>query len=79
MKINTAFLSYGMSGKVFHAPFLAVHEGFNLVGAWERSDRMMKVDYPKTRSYSTLDEILQDESIELVVVNTPTYTHYTYA
>ena len=35
--IETALLSYGMSGRVFHAPFIQLHPGFNLVGSWERS------------------------------------------
>jgi hypothetical protein len=31
-QIKTALLSYGMSGKVFHAPFLDLHPGFKLLG-----------------------------------------------
>jgi len=37
--INTALVSFGMSGKVFHAPFLASNPNFNLVGSWERSTK----------------------------------------
>jgi predicted dehydrogenase len=78
-KIGTALLSYGMSGKVFHAPFLTVHDGFHLKGAWERSGKAIEKDYPETRSYASLEEVLLDESVELVIVNTPTFTHYDYA
>lgn len=77
-KIKTALLSYGMSGKVFHAPFLTVHPGFELIGSWERSKQAIQQDYPGTKSYSSLEELLQDD-IELVVVNTPVATHYEYA
>ncbi len=77
--IKTALLSYGMSGKVFHAPFITLHPGFELVGAWERSKQLIANDYPGVRSYSSLESLLADDSIELVVVNTPTYTHYDYA
>ncbi|MTK53065.1 Gfo/Idh/MocA family oxidoreductase [Paludibacter sp.] len=76
--INTALLSYGMSGKVFHAPFISLHEGFHLLGAWERSKKLIQDAYPGTRSYASLDELLADDAVELVVVNTPTYTHYEY-
>jgi hypothetical protein len=79
MKIGTALLSYGLSGKVFHAPFLNLHHGFELVGCWERSKKIFQNDYPGSHSYETLNELLSDESVELVVVNTPTYTHYDYA
>src|SRR6185295_5448742 len=77
--ISTALCSFGMSGLVFHAPFLAVHPGFNLHAVWERSKKLAEEKYPQVRSYDTLDELLNDDSIELVIVNTPNYTHYDYA
>lgn len=77
-KIKTALLSYGMSGKVFHAPFLTLHQGFELKGAWERSKKLINADYPEVKSYGSLDELLNDD-IDLVVVNTPVGTHFEYA
>ncbi len=78
-KIGTAILSYGMSGKVFQAPFLSVHKGFSLLGSWERSKQQIEQDYPGTKSYPTLESVLSDDRVDLVVVNTPTNTHYQYA
>ncbi len=77
--IKTALLSFGMSGKVFHAPFISIHKGFQLMGAWERSKKSIQEIYPGVTSYPTLASILIDEDIELVIVNTPNYTHYEYA
>ncbi len=77
-KIKTALLSYGMSGKVFHAPFLDLHPGFDLTGAWERRRKKIQADYPDVKSYDSLEELLADDT-ELVVVNTPIETHYDYA
>ena len=77
--IITALLSYGMSGRIFHAPFIHSHKGFQLAGAWERSKKLIGDDYPGTASYPSIESVLQDKSIELVVINTPTYTHYDYA
>ncbi|CAH0337369.1 scyllo-inositol 2-dehydrogenase (NADP(+)) IolW [Flavobacterium sp. CECT 9288] len=77
-KIKTALLSYGMSGKVFHAPFLNFHPGFDLIGSWERSKKLLHQDFPALKSYASLAEVLQDD-IDLVVVNTPVATHYQYA
>jgi scyllo-inositol 2-dehydrogenase (NADP+) len=77
-KIRTALLSYGMSGKVFHAPFIAFHEGFELVGVWERSKKLIQQDFPNVKSYATLEELLQD-GIDLVIVNTPVDTHFEYS
>lgn len=78
-KIKTALLSFGMSGKVFHAPFLEAHGGFTIAGAWERSKEEIAKQYPNAKRYSSLESILNDASIELIIVNTPTYTHYDYA
>ena len=77
--IKTALLSFGMSGRVFHAPFLHLNPGFELYAIWEREKSLSKALYPYVRVYRSFEEILQDEAIELVVVNTPNYTHYEYA
>ena len=77
-KIKTALLSYGMSGRVFHAPFLELHDGFELTGSWERSKKLIQNDYPQVKSYGSLEELLADD-VDLVIVNTPVETHYEYA
>lgn len=78
-KIKTALCSFGMSGWVFHAPFINVHPGFELYAVWERSKNLAEQKYPGVKTYRSLEEMLSDENIELVVVNTPNYTHYEYA
>jgi scyllo-inositol 2-dehydrogenase (NADP+) len=78
-QINTALLSFGMSGRVFHAPFINLHKGFHLAGSWERSKKQIQEFYPGTHSYDSFEAILNDDSIDLVVVNTPVYSHFEYA
>jgi len=78
-KLKTALLSYGMSGKVFHAPFLELHPGFELLGSWERSKKLIQEDYPQAKSFPSLESILEDKTIDLVIVNTPIDTHFEYA
>lgn len=77
--IKTALLSFGMSGRVFHAPFLQVHEGFEPYAVWERSKNEAEKFYPGIKTYRTLDELLADDAVELVIVNTPNSTHFDYA
>lgn len=79
LTVNIALLSYGLSGQIFHAPFIAAHKGFNLLGSWERSTKRIGNDYPGTTSYPSLGDLLNDPNVDLVVVNTPTSTHYSYA
>ena len=76
--IKTALVSFGMSGRVFHAPFINLNPNFMLAGAWERSSKNIQAVYPGVTSYASFDEILSDPSIDLVVVNSPNDTHYTY-
>lgn len=77
--ISTALLAYGMSGKVFQAPFLDAHPGFALQGVVERSVQRMQADYPRVRSYGSAAALLANPDLELVVVNTPSNTHFEIA
>jgi len=76
--ISTAICSFGMSGVVFHAPFVHFHNGFNLRGVWERSKNLAVEKYPQVITYRSLKELLSDDAAELVIVNTPNATHYDY-
>ncbi len=78
-QINTALLSFGMSGWVFHAPFIAAHPGFNFYAVWERTKNLAVEKYPNVITYRSLEDLLADKNIDLVVVNTPNVTHYEYA
>ena len=76
--IKTALVSFGMSGRVFHAPFIHLNPNFILAGAWERSSKNIQSVYPDVTSYASYEEILTDPSIDLVVVNSPNDTHFAY-
>jgi len=77
--MNIALASFGMSGRVFHAPFIAAHPQLNLYAIVERHRSDSRALYPEAKLFRSVDEMLQDPSINLVVVNTPVQTHYTYA
>ena len=57
-KIKTGLCSYGMSGKLFHAPFLQQHGGYALHAVCERSKKEMQDRYPGVISYATIDELI---------------------
>jgi scyllo-inositol 2-dehydrogenase (NADP+) len=77
--IRTGVCSYGMSGQIFHAPFIHVHPGFEFTAVVERSKNLARERYPNVKVYTTVQELLQDPALDLVVVNTPNFTHYEYA
>lgn len=68
-----------MSGKLFHAPFVEAHPGYELTGIVERHNQDSKARYPGSKIYRSVEELIADDSIELIVVNTPTYLHYEQA
>lgn len=79
LPIQTALCSFGMSGKVFHAPFLHTNPKFNLYGVWERTKILAEKIYPDIKTFRSYQEMLEDKEIELVIVNTPNSTHYEFA
>ena len=77
--IKTGIASFGMSGQVFHAPFIHAHPHFQLHTIVERSKTLSKEKYPGAVIARSVPEMLEDGDIELVVINTPDSTHYEYA
>ena len=79
MPIQIALAAYGMSGEVFHAPLLMSNPDFRLTKVVSRQGDKIRKKYPDVAVLTDFDELLQDESIEVVVVNTPTHTHFDFA
>ncbi|MFC6267804.1 Gfo/Idh/MocA family oxidoreductase [Frigoriflavimonas asaccharolytica] len=73
--IKTALMAYGDSRKFFHAPFLSICDGFELIGAYERSSKNIQKDFENTVSFDSLEELLSSDA-ELIVINTPVHTHF---
>lgn len=77
--IKAGVCSYGMSGKLFHAPFIEAHPGYELAGIVERNNNESRERYPNSKQYRSVDELIADETIQLIVVNTPTHLHFEQA
>ncbi|PTT75300.1 MULTISPECIES: Gfo/Idh/MocA family oxidoreductase [unclassified Chryseobacterium] len=77
--VKVGLCAFGMSGKVFHAPFLKEHPGFFISAIVERNKEESKEKYPEAQIYRSVEEMLENADIELVVVNTPVQTHFDYA
>jgi len=75
-KIKTAITAFGLSGKVFHAPFLQYSPKFDLCQILQRSKDDSKSDYPDAEIVRSFSEILENQEIELVVINTPNPLHF---
>ena len=77
--LKTGLLSFGMSGKLFHAPFIAENNHFDFVAVVERSKKEAQRYYPNIISYDSVEELFNNVEIELVIINTPNNTHFELA
>jgi predicted dehydrogenase len=77
--IKTAVISYGISAKTFHLPFITTNAGYELTTIMERSGETALAKYPHIKIAKTIEEVLADPSIELVVISSPNTTHFPYA
>jgi len=73
--IRVGLVGYGMAGRVFHAPVISAVEGLELAAVVERHSRNAEAAYPGVTTYSSLEDMLKDETIQLVVVATPNTSH----
>lgn len=83
--IKTCVLGVGLAGLTFHVPFiLALPELFTLHAVLERSPhspggKVKERFGAQTKVYRTIEEVIGDKEIELVIVATPNDTHYALA
>ncbi|MCT3654076.1 Gfo/Idh/MocA family oxidoreductase [Elizabethkingia anophelis] len=77
--VKVGLCAFGMSGKVFHAPFLKEHPGYFMSAVVERSKNDSKEKYPYAIIYRSVEEMLKNADIDMVIVNTPVQTHFEYA
>lgn len=73
--IRVGLVGFGMAGRIFHAPLISSIEGLELAAVVERNSDNAAERYPGIKTCRSLDELLGDSSIKLVVVATPNATH----
>ena len=74
--IGVGLVGYGFGGAVFHAPIITRVPGLELRAIVERSGQSSRRDYPAITLCRSVDELLQRRDIDLVVISTPTSTHF---
>ena len=74
--IGVGLASYGMSGQVFHGPLLHVNQDFRIISILERSKNVSASHFPDAHIIRSYKELLDNDQIELIVVNTPDQFHY---
>ena len=70
-----ALIGFGLAGKAFHAPLIAATEGLELAAVVTSRAAEVAASYPTAKVVPTLAEVLEDRSIDLVVIATPDQLH----
>jgi scyllo-inositol 2-dehydrogenase (NADP+) len=73
--IRVGLVGYGVAGKVFHAPMITAVEGLELAAVVERHSRNAEQLYPNITTYTSLEAMLEDPSLEVIVIATPNQEH----
>lgn len=77
--LKAGLVGFGISGKTFHAPFLVNNKLYRLVSVLERNKQESKEKYPFVKLVRSIDEMISDPEIDIVIITTPNDTHFPYA
>lgn len=76
--IQVGIAGFGMSGRVFHGPFLDADPRFRIRKVFERTSNRAREAYPYVETVRQFEDLLTEE-IDLVVISTPNPLHYPMA
>ena len=74
-RIRTGVVGFGLAGRVFHAPFVQAVPALELAAIVQRTGDSAKQAYPDAAQVRSYEDLLASD-VELVVLGTPTPTHY---
>jgi predicted dehydrogenase len=77
--IRTGVVGFGLAGRVFHTAVVQATPGLELASVVQRSGDDAKKEYPEAHVARSVEEMLSDVSIQLVVIATPSYSHFELA
>ena len=76
-RIRVGLVGFGVSGRVFHAPLLhTMPTMFELRSVVERHTNDAVQLYPTIKTVRSVDELLDDADIDLIVISTSNDAHY---
>ncbi len=78
-EIGVGIIGFGLATRVFHAPFVCAVRGLKLTAIVQRTGDEAAKAYPAVKCVRSVEELLEDAAIRLVVVATPNETHFALA
>ncbi|RIV85630.1 oxidoreductase [Aurantiacibacter zhengii] len=78
-EIGVGLIGFGLGGRVFHAPFIQHTPGLALRAVVSSDPAKVQAHHPEVAVMPTVDDLLRDEGIALVVVSSPDHLHGEHA
>ncbi|HUV97299.1 MAG TPA: Gfo/Idh/MocA family oxidoreductase, partial [Acidobacteriaceae bacterium] len=72
-------VGFGHGGTIFHAPFLHAIDGLELTAILQRHGDSAAQAYPGVAIARSMDELLAQPELDLIVISTPPSTHFELA
>jgi scyllo-inositol 2-dehydrogenase (NADP+) len=77
--LRVGLIGYGFSGATFHAPLLQVLENYEITKVLSSNPEKVHEDLGNVEVVPDIQSILEDSTIELVVITTPNTLHFEMA
>ncbi|KAF9873020.1 hypothetical protein CkaCkLH20_09530 [Colletotrichum karsti] len=80
--LRVGVIGYGFAAKVFHIPFIQSTPFLKLQAIVQRSPTKVSsapADHPEVKHYTAVDDLIHDESCDVVVITTPPDSHFALA
>jgi len=77
--MRVGVVGFGLAGKVFHTAVIQATPGLELACVVERSGDEAARAHPGVKVARSVEDLLADAGIQLVVIATPSYTHFELA
>ena len=76
--MKTGVVGFGVAAQFMHLPFITTNPDYELYSILQRKGDSAKEKYPSAKIVRSIDEMLADPALELVVITTPNDTHFDY-
>lgn len=77
--LNVALIGFGYAGKTFHAPLIGGVPGLHLAAVCSSDANKVLADYPSVKVSASIENLLAQQAIDVVVIATPNNTHFDLA
>ena len=77
--LTVGVIGFGLSGRYLIIPYLMVNKNFKVKTVVQHSSDTASKIFPSVQTTHSVEEMLSDKEIDLVIISSPNTTHFDYA